>query len=73
MEPTSEQLTKLIALCWRLHELTGRSCAVIGRALLNTNTIRAMRPDQNGRTTQAQVLAEIRILKHWIQQAKPSS
>lgn len=69
----AEKLNELIALCWRLHELTGRSCAVIGRALLNTNTMRAMGPNPSGVVTEAQVLAEIRILKHWIEQAKPSS
>ena len=70
MPPTAEQLNELLALCWQLRELTGRSCAEIGRALLATNTIRAMQPDPKGRTTNAQVQAEIRLLKHWIEQAK---
>lgn len=69
MEPTSEQLTKLLGLCWRLHELTGRSCAEIGRALLATRTIRNMQPDRDGRTTEKQVDAEIKLLRHWIEQA----
>ena len=66
----AEKLNELLGLCWRLHELTGRSCAEIGRALLATRTIRAMEPNRDGRTTEKQVDAEIKLLKHWIEQAK---
>ena len=52
-----------------MHELTGRSCAEIGRALLATRTIRNMQPDRDGRTTEKQVDAEIKLLRHWIEQA----
>lgn len=66
----AEKLNELLGLCWRLHELTGRSCAEIGRALLATRTIRAMEPDRDGRTTEKQVDAEIKLLGHWIEQAE---
>jgi len=65
----AEKLNELLGLCWRLHELTGRSCAEIGRALLATRTIRNMQPDRDGRTTTEQVQAEIKLLRHWIEQA----
>ncbi len=65
----AEKLNELLGLCWRLHELTGRSCAEIGRALLATRTIRNMQPDRDGRTTEKQVDAEIKLLRHWIEQA----
>lgn len=64
----AEKLNELLGLCWRLHELTGRSCAEIGRALLATRTIRNMQPDRDGRTTEKQVDAEIKLLRHWIEQ-----
>ena len=73
MPPTAAQLNELLELVWELSGLVDRSCAEIGAALARTNTMRAMGPNPSGVVTEAQVLAEIRILKHWIEQAKPSS
>lgn len=70
MLPTAEQLNELLALVWELHLWTGKSCTAIGRALLSSNTLRAMGHTGGGKVTKSQAQAEIRLIKHWIEQAK---
>lgn len=70
MPPTAEQLNQLLALAWELSQLVGKSCTAIGRALLSSNTLRAMGHTGGGKVTKDQAQAEIRLIKHWIEQAK---
>lgn len=71
MLPSSEQLNEIISLSWELHELTDRSCADVGRALLASRTLKQAGYNGNGRLeTAEQADACIGLLKAWIRKKR---
>jgi hypothetical protein len=70
MPADAETLNKFLDLSWQLHELTGKKCVEICRALLATRTLRELGQTGDGKLTQAQAEACNRLLERWIQQAK---
>ena len=67
----TETVNRVLGLTWRLHELTGRRCAEVFRALLATRALRSLGHDgADGRLTQEQAVACVRLLDRWTRQAK---
>ena len=67
---TAETLNESVRLTWELHLLVGRPCADIARAVLATRSLHDLGQTGDGHLTQEQAEAYIRIVKHWIDQAK---
>ena len=66
----TETLNKVIDLSWQLHMLTGKRCVEIYHALMATRALGALGQTGDGRLTQEQAVACVRLLERWIQQAK---
>ena len=70
MEPTSQQMTEIIALTMRFARITGKTNKEVADALLATKTMKSLGQTGDGVLTYEQAKAAIAILESWIRRKR---